>query len=179
MCMDDGLMNVVTVARLSPEKNIDKAIELHKNFEKNGIHFRWYVIGEGKEKQKLEQLIQEAGLEGKFILLGHRENPYKYMKAADIFALLSSSEGFGMVIAEAKVLQKPILVTNFPAAKEQIQDGVNGLIAQQDFFSLYAGLEQLLLNPELRNTFIHSLEGFGVDNAYQYERMQRYFFGGE
>lgn len=179
MRMDDGLMNVVTVARLSPEKNIDKAIELHKNFEKNGIYFRWYIIGEGKERQKLEQLIQEAGLEERFILLGYRKNPYSYMKAADIFALLSSSEGFGMVVTEAKVLQKPILVTDFPAVKEQIEHGVNGLVVQQDFFSLYAGLEQLLLNQDLRTSLVTSLEGFTIDNDYQYKRMQRYFFGEE
>jgi glycosyltransferase involved in cell wall biosynthesis len=176
MRFDDGLPNIVTVARLAPEKCIDKAIEIHKRFEANGIHFRWYIVGEGSERPKLERLIQEAGLDGKFILLGQRQNPFKYIKSADIFALLSSSEGFGMVIAEAKVLQKPILVTNFPAAHEQITDNVNGLIVEHDLRSIYGGLEQLLLNPELREKFTKELEGFTFDNDPQYQKMKRLFF---
>jgi len=176
MILNDGIPNIVTVARLSFEKRLDKAIATHKNLEKNGIHFRWYVVGDGNERPKLEKLIHDAGLDGKFILLGERKNPYMYIKAADIFALLSSSEGFGMVIAEAKVLQKPILVTNFPAAKEQIKNGINGLIVEHDLGSIYEGIEQLLLNPALREKFIKELEGFTFDNKPQYEKMQILFF---
>ena len=176
MILNDGIPNIVTVARLSPEKCLSKAIAIHKLFEKNGIHFRWYVVGEGNERPHLEKLIHEAHLDGKFILLGQKTNPYKYIKAGNIFALLSSSEGFGMVISEAKVLDKPILVTNFPAAKEQIKNGVTGLIVEHDIRSIYEGLEQLLLNPHLRQKLVRELEGFTFDNSTQYEKMEKLFF---
>lgn len=171
----EGLPTVLTVARLSAEKRFDLAIQVHEYLEKQGIHFKWYVVGEGGERENLEKLIKKARLEGKFILLGRRENPYPYIKQTDIFALLSHAEGFGLVITEAKILNKSVLVTDFKASREQIQSGKNGLIVQGTIESVAEGLKKLLLNPELRAKFEKNLEGFEYDNSHSLDQMTQLF----
>ena len=71
-------------------------------------------------------MIEENQLQDHFILLGMKENPYPYIKEADIYVQPSRFEGKSIAIDEAKILQKPIVVTNFSTAKDQIKNQENG-----------------------------------------------------
>lgn len=112
-------INFVTVARLVPQKGIDRLVNVHTKLLQEGLEHQIYVIGDGPEKEKLEQMIQKNKIEKSFILLGKRENPYPYIKNADYFCLFSRFEGYGMVLEEAKILDKPILITD-TAAREAV-----------------------------------------------------------
>ena len=94
----------------------------------NGFNIHWIVVGEGNERNNLEQLISEYKLEKHFQLIGAKENPYKYIQLSDIYVQASRFEGKSIAIDEAKILAKPIVVTNFDTAKDQIENMVNGLI---------------------------------------------------
>jgi len=170
------LLNVVTVGRFVYNKNLDTAIKVHACLEKKGVHFRWYLIGYGEEEKNLRLLIKKNGLEKKFIILGFKENPYPYIKAADIFVHIPRIEGFGLVVTEAKILQRPILVSNFPAAYEQIQDGKTGLIVKNTLHAICTGLEKLLLDETLRDRLSQSLKGFTFDNKEVKKELERIFF---
>jgi glycosyltransferase involved in cell wall biosynthesis len=164
MLKETGILRVVTVARLSFEKGVDIAIQVHSQLEKEGISFKWYVIGDGKERSALEALILANGLQGKFILLGHKDNPYPYIENADVFALFSREEGFGLVVTEAKILQRPIIITDFATAKEQIDSERNGLIVTQDVEVICQGMRKLILEKSLRARFSHALKGYRFNN---------------
>lgn len=114
-------VNILQVSRLVKQKAIDRLIDVHKSLLKQGIKHHIYIIGEGPLKEKLENKIKENNLENTFSLLGAKENPYTYMKDADCVTLFSKFEGYGMVIDEAKILKKYVLITN-TAAKEAIED---------------------------------------------------------
>lgn len=112
---------IVTVARLSPEKGVDRCIEAAEKIkEKYFIDFIWYVIGEGPEKEKLLNAINEKGLNKNFKLIGFRNNPYQYIKIANVCINVSRHEGYCLALQEALVLRKPSIVTNFSGALEQL-----------------------------------------------------------
>ena len=114
-------INFVQVSRLVEQKGIDRIIRAHKNVIDGGFNHHIYIIGDGPEREKLEKLIKEQNVEKTFTLLGQKVNPYPYIKNADYFCLLSKFEGYGMVIDEAKILNKFILITD-TAARESILD---------------------------------------------------------
>ena len=173
---NDHLLNVITVGRFTYNKNLDTAIKVHALLEKKGIHFRWYLLGYGEEEANLKALIKKYGLEKKFIILGFKKNPYPYIKAADIFVHIPRIEGFGLVVTEAKILQKPILVSDYPAALEQIENGKSGLIVENNIDAICAGLKRLLHSESLRRKFENTLEGFTFDNKEVKKQLAQILF---
>ena len=170
-----GIVNVVTVSRLSPEKGIDRAIQVHKRLNDEGINFRWFVVGSGPISEELQQQVNVAGLQGKFIFLGLQMNPYPYMKAADIFVLPSRSEAAPIVLTEALSLMRPIVSTNVGDASQQISSGVNGLVVDDSDEALYQGLKSLILDQRLRTKFSKKLKKFTYDNKGIVKKLMRLF----
>jgi glycosyltransferase involved in cell wall biosynthesis len=88
------------------------------------------IIGEGKERKKLESLIKKYNLENNVFLLGRIPDAYRYLKAFDIFVLPSLKEGFPWIILEAMAAEVPIISTNVGAIPEIIENGVDGLLVE-------------------------------------------------
>lgn len=141
--IDKNVPSIITVARLVEQKAIDRLINVHKRLIDDGVMHNIYVIGDGPEKEKLQNLIKELKVEDTFKLMGKRENPYPYIKRADYFALLSKFEGYGMVIDEAKILNKKIIITD-TAAKEAVKGYSPKLILQNTEEAIYEGLKQVI-----------------------------------
>lgn len=151
-------IKLVSVGRLTYQKGFDIAVEACEKLVKEGLDIKWFVVGEGEERDKLESSIREKHLEENFILLGLKENPYPYVKAADIYVQPSRFEGKPIAIDEAKILRKPILVTNFSTAKDQILNEQNGLIVDMDGTSLALGLKKLIMKKDLRKQLSKGLD---------------------
>jgi len=156
----DQSINLVTLGRLSQQKGFDIAIKAASILIKKGYDVKWYILGEGEERSALEQLIKEYKVADNFLLLGIKENPYPYINNATIYVQPSRFEGKSLAIDEAKILHKPILVTNFTSAKDQIESGVNGMIVPLDEQSIADGIIALIENEPLRNTFSSNLKNY-------------------
>ena len=154
----DSAINLVTLGRLSDQKGFDIAIKAATILVKNGYNIKWYILGEGEERKALEQLISVNNLTKNFILLGIKENPYPYINNATIYVQPSRFEGKSLAIDEAKILHKPILVAAFTSAKDQIENGVNGLIVPLNEEKIANGIIELIDNEEQRTTFISNLK---------------------
>ena len=154
-------INFVTVSRLVYQKGIDRIIEVHKKLIESGYNHKFYVIGDGPEREKLENLIKENKVENSFFLLGQKENPYPYIKNADYFCLLSRFEGYGMVLEEAKILGKPIIITD-TAAREAVECYDKKWILENSNDGIYNGLAEII---EKRNK--------DIDDNYN-ENMKEY-----
>ena len=135
----------VTVCRLVEQKAIDRLIKVHSRLIKNGYLHNFYIIGDGPEKENLKELIKKEQVNDTFKLLGKKENPYPYIKNADYFCLLSYFEGYGMVLEEAKILNKNIIITD-TAARECIEGYKNSLILGNSDDEIYNGLLKVIKN---------------------------------
>lgn len=134
--IDINNKNFLTVARLVPQKGIDRIIRVHSKLIEQGLEHYFYVIGDGPEKDRLNKLIEENNVKDTFILLGKKENPYPYIKKVDYFCLFSKFEGYGMVLEEAKILNKPILITD-TAAREAVEGYNRAEIAENTEDGVY------------------------------------------
>ena len=92
----------------------------------------WEIIGDGPEKDDLKRIIKKLNLDEEVILLGQRDNPYYYIKRAQVFALLSVYEGMPNTIYESLILGTPVLATDVGGISEQIENGINGWLVKND-----------------------------------------------
>lgn len=149
---------LVTVARVSPQKNYLLAVETASALRAKGIDFHWIFVGDGPDMLKVKSRIDELKLNDIVIPLGVRTNPYPYMKACDVYVQTSSFEGFGLTVGEAKILHKPIVSTNFTVVTNQLTDGKNGLIAEMNPESLSTAIIKMLKDPHLRQCVVENLK---------------------
>ena len=163
---DENTINFVTVARLVEQKALDRLINIHTRLIKEGYKHNFYIIGDGPEKDKLEKLITDNQVQETFKLLGKRENPYPYIKQADYFCLLSHFEGYPMVVEEAKILNKQILITD-TAAREVVRDYNNSQIFENSEEGICSGLKEIIESDRKENTNIED----NYDNKHIIEKI--------
>lgn len=144
----DGL-RILTVGRLIKQKAYPIAIDALKILKDQGIKARWYVLGEGEERRNLEQKIRKNGLESDFLLLGSVDNPYPYYKQTDLYVHCTAYEGKSIAIQEAQTLSCAIIVSDIISNRQQVSDGVDGLIAEPTPKALAAAIQKLAGDPEL------------------------------
>lgn len=159
---DDTTFKICTVGRLTSQKGIDIAIEILKMLGNEGNNVEWFVLGDGEDRVKLKRKIKDNSLEGKFHLLGSRSNPYPYMASADIYVQPSRWEGYGITVAEAKVLCKPIVVSDIPEFREQISHNLTGKIAK-DKENFVREIENLIYNEDERRHLMNALKSEPVN----------------
>lgn len=162
---------ILSIGRLHNHKGFEMAVEACKKVIDRGYKIKWNIIGDGEERDKLTQLIKANELQNTFILLGLKTNPYPYIKQADIYAQTSRVEGKSIAIDEAKILNKPILVTNFSTASDQINDNVDGLIVEMDSDAIANGIEKLIVEKSLREMFIKNLAGLQLGTEQEIDKL--------
>ncbi|MGO4543320.1 glycosyltransferase [Paenibacillus sp. 2TAB23] len=167
----DGNISIVSIGRLNYQKGFELAIDACAVLVEQGYSLNWYVIGEGEERNKLEQLIESKGLNNHFHLIGLKENPYPYIQRADIYVQPSRFEGKSIAIDEAKILHKPIVVTNFSTAKDQITHNQNGLIVDMDKEALSDGIKRLIEEKGLRLFFEEQLAKEQLGSESEIEKL--------
>lgn len=162
-----GKTVIVSVGRLSHAKGFDQAIRACRQLVDTGYDIAWYVVGYGSLEAELQQLIQELKLENHFFLLGKKTNPYPYIKACDIYVQPSRYEGKAVTIREAQILGKPVVITNFPTAKSQANDGKDALITPLGVEGIAGGIQRLIENPILRQTLSKNTKSIDYGNEQE------------
>lgn len=169
---------IVSVGRLHEIKGYDLAIESAELLKKHEIKFKWFVIGEGAERKKLEKMIKARNLENDFLLLGLRENPYPYIKNAKIVVQPSRFEGKSVVLDEAKMLGIPMVVTNYSSAKDQIIDGKTGIIAKMSPEGIAEKIEEILKDKNKYNEIKIELNNIDFSKENDIESYMNALIGG-
>ncbi|HAT4143108.1 TPA: glycosyltransferase [Clostridium perfringens] len=162
---------ICTVGRLTKAKGYDMAIQCCEKLLKRSLNFKWIVIGEGYERENIEKIINEKNLKENFILLGSKSNPYPYIKSCDIYVQPSIWEGFGITVSEAKILNKPIVVSDIPEFIEQIENNKTGVI-YSDIEDMVNKIEQLILKKYIRAELISNLKNLYVDNNEEIKKIE-------
>ncbi|WNF35304.1 glycosyltransferase [Bacillaceae bacterium IKA-2] len=156
---DDGFkgIKILTIGRLAELKGYDIALEACKILREKGIQFRWYVLGKGPQREKIEKYIEENTMSDYFVLLGVKVNPYPYIKNADIYVQTSRSEGFGLAIAEARMLNIPVVTTRFDSVFNQMMHEKNGLVVDINPIAVANGIIKLIEDVNLKEEIINYL----------------------
>ena len=151
---DSRELIIVTVGRMVAQKGYDLAVEVAKILKTKDLSFKWYFVGDGGKRSEIERMISDYGLEKDIVLIGMTPNPYPFMAMADIYVQTSKFEGFGLTLNEARILNKPVISTNFPVVYNQIRDGENGLICEMKAESIAEKVILLASNLKLREKLI-------------------------
>ena len=145
----ESKLRILTVCRLSDKaKGLFRMVRICKVlYEEFGDVFRWYIVGDGVDRQELERQIKEAGLSEMMLLCGETNNPFVYYKGADLVAVLSYYEGLCGVVNEAKMMEKPVIATQFSGISEQLCDGFNGYVVENNEEAILQKMRDILTNP--------------------------------
>lgn len=147
-------VNLITVGRLNKQKGYDILLKTHNELLNEGLDYNLYILGEGEERKKLEQYIKDNNIERNTFLLGFKENPYPYIKEADVFISSSRYEGYSLVVAEALCLEKPVIATKCTGPVELLDNGKYGLLAEvENVESLKENMKKLILSEKLRKKY--------------------------
>lgn len=164
-------LKLVSIGRLVDQKGFDIAVEAAKLLKNSIEDFLWLILGDGPDREKLTDQIKNSGLEDNVRLVGIKDNPYAYIKNADIFVQTSRYEGKSIVLDETKILLKPIVVTNYPTVHDAIEDGFNGSVVELDALSIANGIVRLNLDKSLQQRYINNLMASNKGNE---EELKKY-----
>lgn len=119
---------VGTIAELHKNKGLSYAIEAFAKLLPNNPNLYYFILGEGEEKERLEALVGQYGLQGRVFLLGFVDDASRYLKAFDLFLLSSTTEGLALVLLEAGLAGLPVIASCVGGIPEIIEDGKTGLL---------------------------------------------------
>lgn len=162
---------ILGVGRLMPQKGFDILLQAYAEAMKQGLQHRLLIVGEGRERKRLETMIRELGLDDRVVLLGFQENPYAWMKHADLFVSSSRFEGFCRVLAEAQAIGTPVVSTDCPdGPAEVLQHGRSGvLVENENVNALAGGIMAMISNREKMREFsekgLERVEEFTLRNT--------------
>ncbi len=141
----DGVV-ILSVGRLCEQKGFDLAIPAVSRLYNEGENIRYYIIGEGDEEYmgELRAVIASLGAENCIKLLPRTDNPYKYMARCDVYLQPSRHEGKPITVEEAKILGKPLCVTSYKSAREQLAGIENSVICKISEDGIYKGIKEIL-----------------------------------
>lgn len=169
----NGVINLLSVGRFCTAKNYDNLPFICKHLVEMGVDVRWYIIGFGGDEPLIRAKIAEAGMEKHVIILGKRSNPYPYIKACDIYVQPSRYEGKSVTVREAQMLCKPVVVTNYPTAPSQIENGVDGVIVPMDNRACAEGIKALIDDKELQSRIVEHLRTHDYGNEQEVEKIYK------
>ena len=160
---------LLSLGHVCKRKGSDLAIQAASILKNKGIDFKWFFLG--KELEDFSSLVDRLNLSDCIVFLGIRINPYPYLKRADLYIHPSQFEGKSIALDEAKILCKPIVVTNFSTVGDQFENRVNASICDMTPESLSNAIIELLENASLRRKYQEYLSSHLIDNSNEVNKL--------
>ena len=127
---DQNTLIIISIAELHERKGLKYLVEAMPKIIKKYPEVKLVIIGEGKDRKNLANLIGKLGIENHILLAGKQKEIPKLLKSSDIFVLPSLREAFGLVILEAMITGLPVIASKVGGIPEIIKDGGNGLLVE-------------------------------------------------
>jgi glycosyltransferase involved in cell wall biosynthesis len=145
---DREYTNIVSVGRLTWQKGFDMLISAVAKLIKFDNRIRLYILGEGEDKQELANQIETLNVQNNVKLLGYIDNPYKYMKNADIYVCSSRHESFSLTVAESIIIGTPIVSTKCTGPIELLENGKYGVLVENNAKGIYEGILSIIQDSD-------------------------------
>ncbi len=140
-------LTLVMLGRLVSLKNYPRLLKAAKALLNEGFDFDLWILGEGEERPRLEKYISENNLKNNIKLLGFFNNPYPFVKNADLLVCSSNYEGFSTFVTEGLILGKTVVTTDCSGMNELLGNNDYGLITENNDEAFKNGLKEMLSNP--------------------------------
>ena len=154
---------IVSIGRFDVIKRFEMIAPIARQLADGGLKFRWYLIGDGDERQNIANSVKKYDVEDYVVMLGVKTNPYYYIKKADLLVCLSASEACPRVVNEAKILHTPTISTDFPTIYEFIDNGKTGLIAPLE--EMPSAIKRICEDTDLYKLIKDNISAFSFDNT--------------
>lgn len=157
---------IISVGRIDPVKRFSMIPIIAKELRDKGLRFKWSIVGGIADKAEydiIKKRIKNEALEDVVVLEGQKSNPYPAIKNSDLLVCLSSSETFNYTLTEARILGVPVVSSDFPAAKEFINNGIDGIISSVEqmtdtIYNLIANADDYQRQKEALNEYHYDNE---------------------
>ncbi|MDO4413666.1 MAG: glycosyltransferase [Erysipelotrichaceae bacterium] len=166
-------VNLLSIGRFCYAKNFESIPLICKEVLKSIPDLKWYIIGYGIDETKIRQAIADEKMQDHVIVLGKRTNPYPYIRDCDMYVQPSRYEGRAVTVQEAQILQKPVVITNYKTAVSQLENGIDGIIVQNDIKACADGIVNLLQDEKQQEFLIRNMaardytDRDGIEKIYQ------------
>lgn len=162
---DADFVNIVSVARLSQEKGIDRGIKAVHYAIKNGANIRYHIVGDGPKRGELQNLCDSLNISDSIVFYGNSDNPYRFMKNADLLLIPSFHEAAPLVIDEARCLGLPVLSTKTTSTEEMIIKTNSGWMCENNQDSLNQKLLEIVLQKNILKSKKQEMQNIQIDNS--------------
>lgn len=156
-------LTLLAVGRLSPPKNYPRLLKAAKTLLDEGFVFDLWILGEGGLRQEIEKLIEEYDIKNQVKLLGFYDNPYPFIKNADISVCSSDYEGLSTFITESLILGKPVVTTDCGGMDELLGKNEFGILSDVDDLAFTEALRNFLSDPNAIAHYAQKAEIRGRD----------------
>lgn len=150
---DDETLIITSVIRVDKEKGADLIVEAAAKLKERGVLFKWFIVGDGAQRDEIEEQIKKNNLVEDVIITGYKENPYPYIKVCDIFVHPTYEESFGLAILEALIIEKMVVSTETMGAKEVLNDGEFGFLVPINSNAIADAVMEIVANPKLKSLY--------------------------
>lgn len=165
-------VKLVSCARLSPIKQLDKMITAFNLIHQQMPNSQLTIFGEGSERQKLESLIDQLALRDSVFLPGATKNVYNELANSDIYLMTSKQEGFPNALCEAMAVGLPVVAFEcHPGLRDIVKDG-NGILCIPDCIEDMVEKVIMLLNDiNVRREM--GLKAIKISDTYSIDRISK------
>lgn len=171
----DKKIKLLTIGRYSKAKKMEDIPYFCRRMVEAGLDVHWYIIGYGSNfyEQQLKDSITNEGMQDRVLMLGKQSNPYPYIRTCDVYVQPSRYEGKSITVREAQILCKPVIVTHYPTAPSQIQDGVDGVIVPLEREECAEGMIRFLQDEVLQAQIVEHMQTHDYGNEAEIEKIYR------
>ena len=163
----DDKFTICAVGRVIPEKGFLRLTSICEHMVEDGRDFTLNIVGDGKEYDRLKEMVESHHLEKWEHLIGFQENPYPYIKNADLFVCSSLNEGYNLAISEAVILGVPVISTDCSGIKENLGNGKWGYIVENRKETLYHAISRCFDEPGFLEELKKKSEAGSIQDTYE------------
>lgn len=150
VAFDKDVFNIISVGKIIAVKAFMRLARIHKKLLDEGVKNHIYILGVGDEQPKIEKYLFENDLTDLFTFLGYNTNPYKYVKACDLYVCSSLSEGFSTSVTESLIVGTPVVTTLCSGMQEMLgKNDEYGIVTENNENALYEGVKRMLTTPNM------------------------------
>lgn len=163
----NDVFTIVAVGRLEEQKGFDRLLIILKRLIDEQYQCNLQIVGEGSKHEEYQTFVAKNKLKKHVNIVGFVDNPYPYMKNADLLVFPSRAEGYSTAVTEAIILGKPIVVSDCAGMKEILGESEYGLVTENNTESLYTGIKAMLSDEKMREYYTRQAEKRSLDFKMQ------------